>query len=216
MNELKQQLENQMAKTRAGKPEFAQAMEELIAEARRFEQGADALAVGGKAADFELPDARGGRVSLAGLLADGPVVVSFYRGGWCPYCDLQFRALQARLPEIQALGASLVGISPQVPDESLSQSERQGLEFPVLSDQDALVAAQFGVAWKVPDLLLDHMRNDRKLDLAKINNGNGSVLPIPATFVLDRDGVVRWRFVDVDYRKRAEPDDVVAALRELG
>lgn len=125
------------------------------------------------------------------------------------------QALQARLPDIHSLGAALVAISPQMPDESLTRSEKELLEFPVLSDQDARVASQYGVAWKVPELILNHMRVDRNLDLEKLNNGNGSILPIPATFVIGRDGVVKWRFVDVDYRKRAEPEDIVTALRKL-
>ena len=102
-----------------------------------------------------------------------------------------------------------------MPDESLSPNEKEALEYSVLSDKDARIEEEYGVAWDVPGPILDHMRNDRKLDLAKINGGNGSVLPIPATFVLNRQGIVTWRFVDVDYRKRAEPNEVVAALREL-
>ena len=85
----------------------------------------------------------------------------------------------------------------------------------MLSDQDALVAADFGVAWKVPELVLEHMRKDRNLELSDINNGNGSVLPLPATFVINTDGNVVWRFVDVDYRIRSEPEDIVNALKAL-
>jgi peroxiredoxin len=89
------------------------------------------------------------------------------------------------------------------------------MEFYVLSDQNATVAAQYGVAWQVPEFLSEHMRVDRKLDLDVINNGNGSILPIPATFVIGRDGIVKWRFVDVDYRTRSEPDDIIEALKCL-
>ncbi|MFG0255535.1 MAG: redoxin domain-containing protein, partial [Rhodopirellula sp. JB053] len=129
--------------------------------------------------------------------------------------NLQLRAMQQRLPEIRALGAELAAISPEMPDNSLSHEEQETLEFPVLSDHDARVAAEYGVAWEVPELILEHMRNDRNLELSAINGGNGSVLPIPATFVIDRDGVVTWRFVDVDYRHRAEPDDIIHALKQL-
>lgn len=215
MKSLQQQTNAQIEKTRLAKPEFMQAIDDLMATARKFEEGGAAIAIGQRAPDFELPDARGEAVSLSGLRAKGPVVVTFYRGSWCPYCNLQLRALQARLTDIRALGADLVAISPQKPDESLTQTERDALEFTVLSDQDARVAAQYGVAWEVPKLILEHMRKDRNLDLAEINNGNGSVLPIPATFVLGPDGVVAWRYVDVDYRTRAEPEDVVAALRSV-
>ena len=125
------------------------------------------------------------------------------------------RAMHERLPDIHKLGAELVAISPEVPNESLASDAKSTPPYPILSDLKARVAEEFGVAWNVPTLILDHMRNDRKLDLADINGGNGNVLPIPATFVINRQGVVTWRFVEVDYRKRAEPEDIVAALREL-
>ena len=143
------------------------------------------------------------------------LVVTFYRGSWCPYCNLQLRALQARLADINALGAQLVAISPQVPDGSLSKNEISEMDFIVLSDQNAKVAAEYGVAWEVPEFVLNHMKVDRQLDLESINNGNGSVLPIPATFVIGTDGVISWRFVDVDYRTRSEPDDIIDALKKL-
>ena len=109
----------------------------------------------------------------------------------------------------------MVAISPQVPDGSMTKDEMHDLEFLVLSDQDAKVASQYGVAWQVPEFLAEHMRLDRKLDLEAINNGNGSVLPIPATFVIGQDGVVTWRYVNVDYRTRSEPEDIIQALKLL-
>ncbi|MBU2980097.1 peroxiredoxin-like family protein [Alteromonas sp. C1M14] len=215
MSDLRSQTDAQIEKTRSGNPTFMAAVDALIEEARAFETGGNALSLGQGTPDFALPDANGKSVSLAALLQKGPVVVTFYRGGWCPYCNLELRALQSKLEEIHQLGAQLVAISPQKPDESLTQLEKQDLAFPVLSDQDAKVAQAFGVAWTVPDVLTEHMRKDRQLDLTAINNGNGNVLPIPATFVLNAKGEVVWRFVDVDYRKRAEPDDVIAALKGL-
>ena len=131
------------------------------------------------------------------------------------YCNLQLRALQARLPEIDALGATLVAISPQVPDGSLTKSEISEMDFIVLSDQDAKVATQYGVAWKVPEFLSEHMRVGRNLDLETINNGNGAILPIPATFILGQDGVVKWNYVNVDYRTRSEPEEIIEALKNL-
>ena len=162
-----------------------------------------------------MPNPEGALISLDDLLNKGPVVLTFYRGAWCPYCNLQLRALQTCLDEIHALGASLIAISPQVPDESMTKDEISEMDFIVLSDQDANVASQYGVAWQVPEHLLQHMRVDRNLDLEIINNGNGSVLPIPATFVLGQDGVVTWRYVDVDYRTRSEPQDIIDALKKL-
>lgn len=215
MSTLKEQTDAKVASGRQANPEFMKGVDDVIAQAKAFEQGAKALDIGQKAADFALPDPEGKLVSLSELLVAGPVVVTFYRGSWCPYCSLQLRALQSRLGDIHALGAKLVAISPQVPDGSMSKDEVSEMDFIVLSDQDAKIASQYGVAWKVPDFLVEHMRVDRKLDLDKINNGDGSVLPIPATFVVSREGVITWRYVDVDYRTRSEPEDIVEALRKL-
>jgi len=162
-----------------------------------------------------LPNQQGEIVSLAKLLDKGPVVVTFYRGSWCPYCNLQLRALQARLDEIKQLGAQLIAISPQVPDNSLSTDEISAMPFDVLSDQNASIAAEFGVAWKVPEFLLKHMKEDRQLDLETINNGNATIMPIPATFILDKSAEVTWRYVDLDYRTRSEPEDIIKQLQKL-
>jgi len=215
MSTLKEQTDAKIAESRNANPEFMQGVDDIISRAKRFEQGSDAVAVSQHAPNFELPNQEGNAVSLESLLAKGPVVVTFYRGSWCPYCNLQLRALQAHLDDIHGLGAELVAISPQVPDDSMSKNDIAKMAFQVLSDQNAKVAAQYGVAWEVPEHLREHMRVDRKLDLESINNGNGTILPIPATFVIDRDGTVAWRFVDVDYRTRSEPSDIIAALKKL-
>ena len=215
MKSLKEQTEAKIAAGRSAKPEFMKGVDDVINEAKAFEQGKNAIKVGQKAPKFELPNPVGKLMSLDALLEKGAVVVTFYRGDWCPYCNLQLRALQARLSEIHELGATLVAISPQVPDGSLTKSEINEMDFIVLSDQDAKVASEYGVAWEVPEFLLDHMRVDRSLDLEKINNGNGSVLPIPGTFILGRDGVVEWSYVNVDYRTRSEPEEIIQALKKL-
>ena len=215
MTTLKEQTDAQIAKTRAVKPEFMQKLDDLIETARNFQQGSNAIKIGQIAPNFKLPNEINKQTELTQLLANGPVVITFYRGSWCPYCNLQLKALKERLAEIKALGVQLVAISPEVPDNSLSGTERNTLEFSVLSDQNALTAASYGVAWEVPELILEHMRKDRNLELADINNGNGSVLPLPATFIVNNAGEVVWRHVDVDYRTRAEPEDIISALKEL-
>ncbi len=216
MTTLKEQTDAKVAAGRKGNPEFMKGVDEEIAKAKAFQQGGNALEVGQKAPDFKLPSADGKSVSLTELLEKGPVVVTFYRGSWCPYCNLQLRALQARLGDINALGAELVAVSPQVPDDSLTKDEISEMDFIVLSDQSAKVASEYGVAWEVPEYLLEHMKVDRGLDLEAINNGNANILPIPATYVIGQDGVVTWRFVDVDYRTRSEPQDIIDALKKLG
>lgn len=215
MKKLKELTEAKIESGRQANPEFMRGVDDIIKQEKAFEQGKDAIKIGQKAPDFELPNPEGKSISLDFLLKKGPVVITFYRGNWCPYCNLQLRALQARLDEIHALGATLVAISPQVPDGSLTKDEISKMDFIVLSDQDAKVAVQYGVAWEVPEFLAEHMRVDRKLDLDKINNGNGNVLPIPATFILGQDGLVTWRYVNVDYRTRSEPDEIIEALKNL-
>ena len=215
MKTLKEQTDAKIAAGRQANPDFMKGVDAIINKAKAFQQGDDAIKVGEKAPSFELPNPEGQLITLETLLEKGPVVVTFYRGSWCPYCNLQLRALQAKLDDIHALGATLIAISPQVPDGSLTKNEINEMEFTVLSDQDATVATRYGVAWKVPDFLMDHMRIDRNLDLEKINNGNASILPIPATFIVANDGVVAWHYVNVDYRTRAEPDEIIEALKKL-
>jgi len=215
MKKLKEQTDAKIEAGRKAKPEFMKGVDDIINKAKSFKQGSDAIKIGQKAPDFKLPNPEGISISLKILLDKGPVVVTFYRGDWCPYCNLQLRALQSKLDDIHSLGATLVAISPQVPDGSMTKSEISKMEFIVLSDQDAKVASQYGVAWEVPEFLMGHMRVDRNLDLEKINNGNASILPIPATFVLNPEGVVVWNYVNVDYRTRSEPDEVIEALKNI-
>ncbi|HAI44237.1 MAG TPA: redoxin [Maribacter sp.] len=215
MQKLREQTDAKIAFGRQKNPEFMKGVDEIIEEAKAFEKGKNALKVGEQAQDFKLPDALGNQTKLSGLLENGAVVVTFYRGSWCPYCNLQLRALQAKLPEIQSLGATLVAISPEVPDASMTKNEISEMDFTVLSDQDAKVASKYGVAWEVPEFLLDHMRVDRDLDLKQINNGNGTVLPIPATFIVGTDGAIQWSYINVDYRTRSEPDEIVEALKSI-
>ncbi len=173
-----------------------------------------ALKAGDFAPDFSLPDGSGALVGLQALLANGPVVLSFYRGGWCPYCNLELRALQQMLPAFTARGASLVAVSPQTPDESLSTAEKNALDFAVLSDADSRVAQQFGIAFDLADELrpiytaFGHALPDR-------NGGESWRLPIPATFVIAQDRRISLAFIDTDYRRRLDPAEAVTALDSL-
>jgi peroxiredoxin len=174
----------------------------------------DALAVGSEAPDFTLPNAHGHPVSLFQALLKGPVVVTFYRGGWCPYCNIQLRAYQRALPEIAALGGQIIAISPQLPDGSLSAAEKNALEFDVLSDAHNTVARTFGLVYALAEELRAAMLSNDKA-LPTINGDSSWELPLPATFVIGIDRRVKLAFVDVDYRNRLDPEAILAALRSL-
>lgn len=173
-----------------------------------------ALKSGDIAPDFALPGVDGHKFSLQDLLKSGPVVVSFYRGGWCPYCNLELRALQAVLPQIASLGGHLVAISPQSPDRSLTTAEKNELAFPVLSDDGSAVAMAFGIAFDLAEELRPiYTRLNHPLP---VMNGNDSwVLPIPATYVIGQDGKIALSYVEVNYRTRLEPAMVIETLRRL-
>jgi peroxiredoxin len=162
-----------------------------------------------------LSDAVGNPIALADLLAKGPVVVTFYRGEWCPYCNLQLRALQQALPDIAATGATMVAISPQAPDHAMTMTEKHELAFPVLSDLDQSVSESYKVRFDVTGELEDLQVNVFQNDPAVQNADGRRSLPIPSTFVIDRNGIVRFAVVDADWRVRVEPTDVVAALKTL-
>lgn len=171
--------------------------------------------VGDIAPDVALPDAVGRQVRLADLLQRGPVLLTFYRGGWCPYCNMELRFYQSLMPEIAALGAMLVAISPQTPDKSLTTAEKNALTFPVLSDVGGKVGDRFGLMFELPPDLQKAYR-DIGNDLAIINGNGDYRLPIPATYVIARNGRIAFAHVDPDYRRRADPDQVLRALRDVG
>ena len=172
------------------------------------------LAVGDRAPGFSLPGADGVRVSLGDRLAAGPVVLAFYRGAWCPVCNIELRTLQERLGDITSRGASLVAVSPQGPDDSLGLAERMGLGFDVLSDLDQSVAEAYRVRFRLSDEIIRQYTEWGML-LPDLNADGSWDLPVPATFVIDRTGVVRAAHVDPDYRQRMDPDTVIAALDAL-
>ena len=168
---------------------------------------------GGRAPGFRLPDARGGDVALDELLASGPVVLVFYRGAWCPYCNLQLAAFQGALADIRAAGATLVAVSPQTPDQSLTFAEQKALEFPVLSDAGNAVADTYGLVYTQSEAVTATSRA-LGFALADFNGEDSNTLPAAATFVIGGDGVIRLAAVSGDYRWRVGPEEVLAALRD--
>jgi peroxiredoxin len=195
-------------------PEGVKALSAEIENVVRSGAGGKALKVGDSAPDFTLPDATRGSISLASLRQAGPVVVTFYRGQWCPYCDLQLRAYQEVLPRIRALGATLVAISPQTPDESLSTAEKRKLEFHVLSDAGNQVAQGWGLVWKV-GTSLDSVHKAFGIDLPKSNGDTSNELPVPATFIVEPSGRIAFAHHDPNWRVRLEPAALVSALEKV-
>jgi peroxiredoxin len=171
----------------------------------------NALRRGHVAPRFALPSATGAIVSLGERLAYGSVIVTFYRGGWCPYCNIALRALQSRLPEIKSIGGSLIAMSPEIPDQSLSITEKLALEFDVLSDADNSVARLFGLVYRVSDAARERLRAFGR-DLVAHNGTDSWELPITATYVINQEGLIVFDHVDADYRERLDPAAIVNAV----
>ncbi|MEM7304361.1 MAG: peroxiredoxin-like family protein [Pseudomonadota bacterium] len=172
-----------------------------------------AVNVGDYAPEFDLPNALGERVSLYDSLENGPVVLVWYRGGWCPYCNLQLQQIQARLKEIEDAGGQVIAISPELPDMSMSTKEKNELQFEVLSDIDNRVADLYHLAYKVPDYVVDHY--DLSVTLNSHNGNDNKRLPLAVTYVIDREGVVQYAFLDADYKNRASAQDIITELNEI-
>lgn len=170
-----------------------------------------ALRTGAAIPDFTLPNAAGEQVSAGQLHSGGPLVLSFYRGAWCPYCSLEIRALAENLAAMRAGGAELVAVSPQLPDISRQQVSDLQLDFEVLSDAGNAVARQFGLVFALPEILRP-VYAAWGVDLPASNGDDSFELPVPATYIVDRDGVIRYHFIDSDYTRRCEPAIVLEQL----
>lgn len=190
------------------------ALIETMIERLRAEGTVPGIPIGERAPRFALPDVHGRTVSLDDRLAEGPVVLSFYRGAWCPVCNTQFTGLQEALPAITELGASLVAISPQAPDASQAFVQRLGLGFDVLSDLDQATIRDYRLQFALDEELRPLYRGFN-LALDEHNADGTWNLPVPATFVLDRHGIVRARHVDPNYKERMAVDDLLAALADI-
>lgn len=175
--------------------------------------------VGDKAPDFTLPNADGQMRTLSDILKRGPVVLTFYRGGWCPYCNDQLYAYQQILPEFMDLGAELVAISPEKPESAQDTVLKNEVKFEILSDVGNVVTRQYDLLWEVPEDKREGfsgwLQKETGKTLAEFNGIGEYELPIPATFVIAQDGTVVYVFKDEDYKKRADMDDILKALENL-
>jgi peroxiredoxin len=207
-------LDAALAELRGSAPAEVAAVLDRGIDEIRASGAAPGLQLGDQAPDFALPDQLEREVHLVERLARGPVVLVFYRGEWCPYCNLTLRYLQDHLDAIESLGASLIAISPQSPDQALTLAERHDLRFSVLSDTTQEVILAYRLQYTLPpdtQELMNTFGNDLRRQTA---DGSWN-LPVPATFVVDRDGIIRARFVDADFRTRMEAADILAALDDL-
>ncbi len=218
---LQAKLDTFKADFEAGKPPYNvppsvietmhRATDELIASGAATR----ALKAGDKAPAFTLKDPDGHDVSSAELLAQGPLVVSFYRGVWCPYCNMELQALQDALPEFRAAGANLIAISPQTAVNSRKSVRQNALDFPILSDTSNKVAAAVGLRFALPDYLVD-LYKGLKNDLPAFNGDPSWTLPMPARYVIAQDGTILYAEVNPDYTRRPEPEDMLPAIRSVG
>jgi peroxiredoxin len=174
----------------------------------------DALQVGDHAPDFSLPNVHGELVSLAEMLAHGPVVLNFYRGGWCPYCNYELRAFEEVLERIEDLGSQLVAISPETPDNSLTTKDKNELSYAVLSDVGNNVSNDYGLVYSLDERLRPIYKNSG-VDVPAFNGDDTFNLPMPATYVINQSGEIVYAFVSEDYTKRSEPSEVVRILTTL-
>ena len=206
---LTQQLEQTAAQSAAKSPdEIKKIMFDAIAELKKSAIINSALKVGDRIPAFSLPDVKRGLISSSELLKKGPLIVTFYRGGWCPYCNLQLHDLQLHLKEIRATGAELVAISPEKPDQTAATIKKNELDFYVLSDTDGKVSKQFGLNYPLSAELKDVYKKFG-IDLELANGNKNWELPLAATYIINTQGVISYAFVDADYKKRAETLELI-------
>lgn len=172
------------------------------------------LRVGDLMPDFELPNQQGELRRLSDYLAASPVVLNIYRGGWCPYCNMEMKALHDVLPQIEAQGARLVGMSPEMPDRALTTAERNGIAIDILSDTGNRVAEGMGLVFELP-LALRPIYENIGIDIPAYNGDDSFKLPVPATYIIGQDGVIVYDFVNADYTLRLEPAEIVTRLATL-
>jgi peroxiredoxin len=196
-------------------PELADALEALVKRLEASQVTAASLKAHDRIPDFELPNTEGQIVSSRELLEHGPIVVSYFRGDWCPYCVLELRALEDALPQIEQLGATLVAITPDTGAALAAAKHKNKLSYQVLSDADNGVALEFGLVFRLPEAIQKPFL-DMGIDLPSRHGNDAWFLPIPATYVVDRAGIIRHAELDPDYTRRMEPRAIIELLQEIG
>lgn len=175
----------------------------------------NALNVGDTAPDFTLINAVGKKVTLSTLLKDGPVVMTWYRGSWCPYCNISLRSYQENLPKIKAAGAQFIALTPELPDKSLPTSEKYDLEYEVLTDLNNQVAKQFKIVFEMTPWVANAMENFAGLNKYNGKDYDNKTLPLSATYIITPDHKIAYAFLDAEYRNRATPAQIIEELAKL-
>jgi peroxiredoxin len=201
--------------TRLAPPAAVEALHRSVAELIASGASDRALKAGDVAPEFILPDPDGNPVSSKMLLAKGPLVVTFYRGAWCPFCNFDLSALEVARAEIESRGATLVAISQQTAPNSRKSQRQNGLGFPILGDHGGAIAAQFGVRWTLPDYLRE-VQKALGADLTQFNGEDSWTLPMPARYVIAQDSTIAYAEVNADYTRRPEPSAIFPVLKQLG
>ena len=178
-----------------------------------WQDASKALKVGDKAPNFTLKNALGKKVKLSALLKKGNVVLTWYRGGWCPYCNRALQSWQEALPELKAQGAIFIALTPELPDYSLSTKEKHHLQFEVLTDLNNEVARSYGLVFTLDEATAT--RYEQGFGLSAYNGNHLNQLPMPATYIIDQKGVIQYAFVNPDYTQRANPEEVIKKLKEM-
>ncbi|WP_445722458.1 peroxiredoxin-like family protein [Flavobacterium sp.] len=191
--------------------EIQNVMKKAIKDLEESGLVANALKKGDTIPEITAPNATGKTISVQEKLKTGKVILAFYRGGWCPYCNLELKALQEILPQIEEKGATLIAITPETPDNSLSTTEKNALTFEVVTDKDNKIASAFNLTYKLPKELVDIYLNFG-INLEKSNENISNELPIAATYIIDTDGAIVYDFIKEDYKLRADTAEILAAL----
>jgi peroxiredoxin len=200
--------------TKVATPEVVEIFHRTMAELIATGQAERALKVGDLAPTFRLVNAEGELVSSQQMLEQGPLVVTFYRGVWCPYCNIDLQAIEETAEAIRALGAQLVAVSMQTPENSLRSQRQNKLSYPILTDAGGKTADAFGIRWRLQDELID-VHKGFNIDLAVINGEPSWTLPMPARYIIGRDGKIAYAEVSPDYTKRPDPGELLPVLRAL-
>ncbi|ASF38311.1 alkyl hydroperoxide reductase [Halobacillus halophilus] len=212
--EMKERYNEYIEKFKATAPgDVQEKMKQAIQELEQSSDG-KGLSEGEKAPNFNLPDAKGNSIELYKQLEEGPVILTFYRGGWCPYCNMELRAYQEILGDIHDSGGELIAISPEQPDHSLSTAEKNDLQFHVVSDVGNETANQYNLVYQLPDYLVE-VYKEKGLRVDEHNGDEAWTLPVSTTYVIDQDGTIVYEYTKEDYKDRAEPSEVLKQLKKV-